>query len=396
MSAIAIGILVVVVIGLVVSLAVILSSKSTEDPPKVEPEETENSKEKSLSDLLAEISGTYKIVQLFVDKETPSDLHERYISFDQEGDDKLKITPLSKNYDTPPPTSIENIEWDSSSPNIIKTEKKSGPGGETHIEFEKTNNKWEIRIKFADQKGKPNITFVRVSDDIKTEILSYYEQTKVSSERNSCSITFPSTKNSDGTGTAGETVVIGEPWYQDQNNPMRCFAPVNQKCCEQVDLPGGEEGCMIDFTGYTPASLRDWVTSCIRDENAELDIDKLGLLSSHFSGEWNVYEKNNSPVSFKFDIQTDSDLLKVKEISNDPNSAFLEGIYKIKYITVNPKKEIESEYKSDTSGRTTTFIIKEAPNGEAIVSKIVTSYVNNEESNDLTTYNLRKGVSQGI
>ena len=55
----------------------------------------------------------------------------------------------------------------------------------------------------------------------------------------------------------GYTVNVPEPWYMNTANPDQCFAPPQQKCCNQV-----VEGCMQNFANRTKSQMNDWFTSC--------------------------------------------------------------------------------------------------------------------------------------
>lgn len=201
-------------------------------------------------------------------------------------------------------------------------------------------------------------------------------------EKNSCII---SVSNEDGTK---EKIPIGGEWYQSQDNPLQCFAPVDQKCCEQVDLPSGEEGCMADFTGYTPSSINSWKNECLT-VGSIIDMDKLGILSSHFSGDWVVEQKNGSPTNedivFNMSIQnTQPANLKI----NKNGSMF--GMYIIEHITINPTKHLQASYTSGAGTKTDIIIENASDNTNAnSVLRIVQS-TPNAEQNHLTTYLLSK------
>lgn len=201
------------------------------------------------------------------------------------------------------------------------------------------------------------------------------------STRNSCIVSVPISSDS----PEKKKIPIGEPWYQNPNNPMQCFATVNQKCCTQTDLPNGEEGCMMDFKGYTPAGIRQWSNQCLQDSSI-IDIDKLGILNTNFSGSWNAYEKDGKPISQEaqmFNVQINDTNLTIKE--ND--SVF--GMYKIVHITINPTKHIQGDYTSP-SGTVTNFILEDDGEGKAIARIVETP--GGSDQGQLTTYKLEKNI----
>jgi hypothetical protein len=56
----------------------------------------------------------------------------------------------------------------------------------------------------------------------------------------------------------GTIVEIPEPWYQDPANPMQCYAPSKQKCCNQV-----LQGCMQNFQNYNLNKINAWKRNCL-------------------------------------------------------------------------------------------------------------------------------------
>jgi len=191
----------------------------------------------------------------------------------------------------------------------------------------------------------------------------------------SCMITFLKDDKVD------ETVAIGEPWRLDENNPKRCFAPVGQKCCEQTNLPGGGEGCMMDFTGYDKSRIISWKNECM-NTGISVDLDKLEILKKEFSGDWIVESKNDveskDDTHFTLDISNVSIKLKQNDI--------MYGMYEIKQVTINPIKHIQGSSVSD-SGTKNEILLEEDKTG--LILRLVEIPLHGNQS-VLTTYKLTK------
>ena len=200
--------------------------------------------------------------------------------------------------------------------------------------------------------------------------------------KNTCSISL---SNEDGTS---QTIPIGEPWYQSNDNPMQCLAPLKQKCCEQIDLQDGEEGCMVDFTGMSFQNISDWKNECLAQfqEKTTIDIEKLGIVSDVFSGDWIVEEENGNVVDQEniFHIEFTDKTIQVKKNNT------IHGIYDLKRLTINPNAFVQGDSMS-ASGTNTTFIMETViQNGEEqFVIKIIQTPQNGEED-QLTTFTLNK------
>lgn len=142
-----------------------------------------------------------------------------------------------------------------------------------------------------------------------------------------------------------DIVQIGDPWYLSNVNPNQCFAPANQKCCDQIELENGVEGCMVDFTGFTSSSLEQWKKDCM-NVNPILDLEKLEILSSYFSGSWIevVNEGGNGGNGGNGSVKENG---KMFDISISEQMLIV-GIknYKIDRISVNPEKTIHGFFTS--------------------------------------------------
>lgn len=206
-------------------------------------------------------------------------------------------------------------------------------------------------------------------------VCTYNDVETFDNAKQPCTIKF---LKDDKTETA---VTIGDPWYLDLNNSKRCFAPAGQKCCDQTNLPSGEEGCFVDFTGSDEIKILNWKNVCTTTRGP-LDVDKLGILSKQFSGDWLVESKDNTPSKddIQFTLSISGNNLTLKR----DNALY--GVYNIVQISVNPKKQIQARTVSET-GTKTDITVEDDKSG--MIMRIIDTLANSNTPR-LTTYNLIK------
>ena len=272
--------LVLIIIGMVIGFA-FYASKSTDedtngedtngDDTNTNDEDTDTNGENGTSPaitlvkVLDSIEGTYDII-------IPDGSGDNRKANLKRVNNKLEFSTFMVRDDNKTVGFIEpvllEVEWSSSDPDTLKTKETVIDDDKIMVELNKGAIKWEGVISVHERNTQRNLEFrqkkntVTIINETHINQQSTAEQTQVMYEKNACIVSLPD-------GLESGRVIMSEPWYLNPDNPLQCYAPAGQQCCNQVSLPDGESGCMIDFEGLDYTQGRERINECVPQPEVE-------------------------------------------------------------------------------------------------------------------------------